>query len=351
VFAISMLTLRAGQVAGSETYARGLAGALARTGTLDYLCIVPRDASDAAEGLPALPLRGPSDGALSRLVTIGASATRARSLRRRLPALRAAHYLLTVPVPPLGVPAAVTLHDLLHRDEPQLAGRFVRAFRAMAYDRPARRAATVVVPSVYVRDRAMDMLGLAEERVRVIPHGVDHERFRCGQETREPFLLYPAYGWPHKNHARLLSAFEVVRRERPDLRLVLTGGGHDGLRLPEGAESRGRVSVQELATLYRRASALVFPSLHEGFGLPVLEAMASGCPVACSNTTSLPEVCGPAAVYFDPRSTDDIAAGILRVLAEGDRLAERGVERAGGFTWEGAAAEYERVYRSLLEDD
>ena len=107
-------------------------------------------------------------------------------------------------------------------------------------------------------------------------------------------MLYPARGWPHKNHGRLFEAFALVRRERPELRLVLTGGGHEGLPLPEGAESRGNISHHKLVSLYRRAACLVFPSLYEGFGAPPLEAMACGTPVVTSDRTSLPELAGDA---------------------------------------------------------
>ncbi len=173
-------------------------------------------------------------------------------------------------------------------------------FRALAYHRSARSARIVIVPSEFVRERAVHFLGLDPARVRVIHHGIDHERLTPGDEPREPFLLYPARPWPHKNHARLYEAFSLLRRERPGLRLVLTGGGHEGA-VPAGVEVLGNVPDAELVSLYRRASALVFPSLYEGFGLPPLEAMACGCPVACSNAASLPEVCGDAARYFVAR--------------------------------------------------
>ena len=140
------------------------------------------------------------------------------------------------------------------------------------------------------------------ERIRVIHLGLDHERFRPGAGEREPFLLYPANPWPHKNHERLFEALALVRRKRPELRLVLTGTGHEGRPVPPGVDVRGRVPDEELARLYQRASLLVFPSLYEGFGQPPLEAMACGCPVAVSTAGSLPEVCGDAARYFDPLS-------------------------------------------------
>ena len=167
------------------------------------------------------------------------------------------------------------------------------------------------------------MLGLGQ--ARVIPHGVDHATFSPADVPREPFLLYPADGYPHKNHARLVEAF---RRLDSGMRLVLTGNDLDPAWAGGGVEVRGRVGTAELVDLLRRASALVFPSRHEIFGLPPLEAMACGCPVAAANAAGLPEVCGDAAVLFDPESVDAIAAGIAEVLERGPELsAKRGRAR------------------------
>src|SRR5205085_3826300 len=111
-------------------------------------------------------------------------------------------------------------------------------------------------------------------RVRAIHLGVDHSLFKPSDKVSQgEFLLYPARPWPHKNHARLFEAFAQLRRGRPELRLVLTGEGDFGTP-PDGVEVRGRVSRDELVGLYRRATALVFPSLYEGFGMPIVEAMA-----------------------------------------------------------------------------
>jgi glycosyltransferase involved in cell wall biosynthesis len=181
----------------------------------------------------------------------------------------------------------------------------------------------------------------------VIPHGIDHERFSPRSGQRQPFLLYPARSWPHKNHERLFEAFTAVRARRPELRLVLTGGGRFAA-LPEGAEARGIVSAAELVELYRHASALVFPSLYEGFGQPPLEAMACGCPVVCSNAGSLPEVCGSAARLFAPDDSAAAAAAIEEVLAEPAPWQAAGLARAAEFTWTRSAAAYEDVYRELL---
>ena len=158
----------------------------------------------------------------------------------------------------------------------------------------------------------------------------------------------PRGAWPHKNHARLFEAFALLRRERPELRLVLTGGGHSGTT-PEGVEVRGHVSLDELVSLYRRAAALVFPSLYEGFGQPVLEAMACGCPVACSAIPSLAEVAGDAARTFTPDDPESIATAVRDVLADPGRYRERGLERAAQFTWTRAAAQYERSTASFSD--
>src|SRR5204863_4812649 len=117
------------------------------------------------------------------------------------------------------------------------------------------------------------------------------------------------------NHARLFEAFALLRRERPELRLVLTGGGHSGA-VPDAVEARGHVSLDELVSLYRRAAALVFASRYEGFGQPVLEAMACGCPVACSDLPALAEVADGAARTFAPDDPEAIAAAVRDVLAD-----------------------------------
>jgi glycosyltransferase involved in cell wall biosynthesis len=184
--------------------------------------------------------------------------------------------------------------------------------------------------------------------VHAIPHGVDHARFTPGSGPREGFLLYPGRPWPHKNHERLFEAFASLREERPELELVLTGGGHEGRPVPAGVTVRGLVSGDELASLYRRAACLVFPSLYEGFGQPPLEAMACGCPVAASRAAAIPEAVGDAAALFDPEDAEDIAAVVAAVLESPQRFSAAGLERAARFTWAVTAKRHEEVYRSIL---
>jgi glycosyltransferase involved in cell wall biosynthesis len=343
---LSLLTLVPGAVGGSETYVRGLARGLTDVGELDYVALVPELAAGAGEGLPETVV--PEYASRSRkALAIARATTRPGPIRRRYDGLDAVHYPLTIALPKTGLQTVVTLHDLQHLDRPELFGRVERAFRRYAYEGSARGADAVVVPSQFVRRSVVERLGILPERVHAIPHGIDHALFRPGVEPREGFLLYPARPWPHKNHERLFEAFALLRLERPELELVLTGGGHERRPVPAGVTVRGLVTGDELASLYRRAACLVFPSLYEGFGQPPLEAMASGCPVAAARAGALPEACGEAAAFFDPENAEDIAAVVAAVLESPERLAAAGLARAAQFTWTESARRHDAVYRAL----
>jgi glycosyltransferase involved in cell wall biosynthesis len=348
---LSLLTLVPGISGGSETYARELCRALARVGSHRYEVLVPTLAPEAGGGLETVVATGyPASTTIpGRLRAMAGASTRPGRLARRLAGADVVHYPLTVPVPPVDRPTILTLLDVQHLDLPALFPRGERLFRRVAYDRAAGQASRVVAISDWTRLRVVERLGLDPERVHAIHLGVDHERFTPDPAVeREPFLLYPARPWPHKNHARLFDAFARLRAETPELRLVLTGVGHDASRLPEAVETLGGVSPTELVSLYRRAAVVVFPSLYEGFGLPPLEAMACGCPVASSSAGSLPEVLGDAAVFFDPEDPDAIAAGVAEALARATELGARGPARAAGFTWDATARAHDDVYRLAL---
>ena len=344
---LSLLTLVPGISGGSETYARELCRALARVGTHDYEALVSTLAPEAADGLETVVATDyrASTTLPGRLRAMTGAALRPGRLGERLATADVVHYPLTVPVPPVERPTVLTLLDVQHLDLPALFPRSERLFRRLAYDRAARKATHVVVISEWVRERVVERLGLDPDRVHAIHLAVDHERFTPDPAVeREPFLYYPARPWPHKNHARLYEAFAQVRETRPELRLVLTGAGQDRGGLPEGVEALGNLELDERISLYRRASALVFPSLYEGFGLPPIEAMACGCPVAASRAGSLPEVVGDAAALFDPHDPAAIADGILEALARADELSALGPRRAAMFTWDATARAHDRVY-------
>src|SRR5262249_36382261 len=347
VVGISMLTLVPGIVGGSETYARELCKALARVGRLEYRAFVPTIAEDAGGPLPAtvVPEYRASRSTQGRMAAMASAALAPGRIRGRFDGLDAIHFPLSVMLPPVDTPpAATTVLDVQHEVFPEFFSRAELAYRRRVYGWTVRKSRIVITISEHAREALIERVHLEPARVRAIYLAVDHERCTPDGRPREPFLLYPANAWPHKNHARLFEAFEAVNRERPDLRLTLTGAGHDRLSLPPGVETRGHVSLDELVDLYRSAAALVFPSLYEGFGIPCVEAMACGCPVAASNVASIPEVCGDAAVYFDPLDPESIADSIRRVL---DSPPAGGIEQAARYTWERCAREHDEVYEEL----
>jgi glycosyltransferase involved in cell wall biosynthesis len=352
VIGISLLTLVPGISGGSETYARELCRALARTGGLHYRVFLPAIAPDASDGLPwsVVGRYHASRTMPGRIAAMSLAALRPQPLRRELDLerLEAIHFPLSVMLPQIErPPAATTVLDLQHEEHPELFGRAELTYRKLVYGRTIRRSRIVITISEHARQTLLGRYGLADDRVRTIHLAVDHDIFTPSDKVSQgKFLLYPARPWRHKNHALLFQAFARLRRERPELRLVLTGEGDFG-QLPDGVEARGRISQAELVGLYRGAAALVFPSLYEGFGMPVLEAMACGCPVACSNSTSLPEVAGGAARLFDPRDVDDLAAAIDDVLREPEPWIARGLARAKEFTWDACARAHDDVYREL----
>ena len=349
---ISLLTLVPGVVGGSETYARELCKALGRIGRLEYRAFVPVIAADAGDGLPATVVREyrASRSMPGRMAAMSLAAVAPGRLRRalRTDELDAIHFPLSVMLPPLDTPpAATTVLDIQHEVFPEFFSRAELAYRRRVYGWTVRKSRIVITISEHARQGLVERLHLdPEPRPRHPPR-------------RRPRTLH-AGGWKRRPATRSCStprtrgstrttsgcsaAYAEVRRERPDLRLVLTGAGHDRLTLPDGAESRGHVTLDELVDLYRSAAALVYPSLYEGFGIPCVEAMACGCPVAASDVASIPEVCGDAAVYFDPFDPESIAEGIRAVL---DRPPSGGIERAARFTWDECARRHDEVYEEL----
>ena len=337
---LPLLTLVPGISGGSETYARELARALARVGRHDYQALVPTIAPDAADGLASSVVREyrASTTTPGRLLAMAAATARPGRLRARLEGADVVHYPLTVPVPPAACPTVLSLLDVQHLDLPAMFPRGERLFRRLAYDRAAREATQVIVISEWVRGRVIERLGLDPDRVHAVHLGVDQERFAPDPDiTREDFLYYPARPWPHKNHHRLFDAFALLRAEHPQLRLVLTGAGHDPSRLPDGVESLGDLPLAERVSLYQRARALVVPSLYEGFGLPPAEAMACGCPVAASDAASLPEVVGD-------------AAGVDEARRRPAELETLGRARVARFTGDATARAHDDVYELAIAD-
>ncbi len=235
------------------------------------------------------------------------------------------------------VPVVVTVHDLAVLRHPGMFNQWSRRYSRLAVPRVARAARRVIAVSEFTRREAVELLGVPEDRITVIPNAVGEPFAPEGPAAEGEYVLAVGTLEPRKN---LAAAQQAARRLAVELRVVGAqgwGGVHvDGWL--------GRVSDERLAELYRGARCLVYPSLYEGFGIPVLEAMACGTPVVTSAGGATEEVAGDAAVLVDPLDPASIAAGIEEAVSRRAELAALGLERAKRFTWERVAAETRQVY-------
>lgn len=350
--ALSMLTLVPGGMGGSETYARELTRQLAKTPGVHTTAYVPATAAGFSQDVDERSIGQVRGGGstIERLSAIASATLFAPLIRREMQSARVVHFPFTVsvPRPARGQAFVQTLLDVQHLDLPQLFSRAERAYRRHFYEGASRRADAIITISEFAKQRMVELLGLPADKIHVAHLAVDAKEFTANLGPRENFVLYPARGWQHKNHRRLIEAMAIVRSRIPGIRLVLTGGGLDALgELPDWVDRKGLVGFDELKNLYRTAAVLAFPSLYEGFGLPPLEAMSSGCPVAASNVGSIPEVCGTAAVLFDPLDIDSIASGITDALDRRIELTAAGAAHVQNFTWERCRDAHLVVYRSV----
>ena len=274
----------------------------------------------------------------------------------------------------------VTVHDLItltHRKQQEVTG-YMTFYDKLFDDLAARglkRARAIIADSESTRDDILRFLNFPEEKIDVIPLGVNHARFNFNDNCNtldaisganhpeSKLILNVGSEDPRKNLRRVFQAFANLLPEMPTLRLIRVGSARffeERKRLEAHAHGLGiadkitfleQITDTQLAQYYRAADILLFPSLYEGFGLPVLEAMACGTPVITSNTSSLPEVAGDAAILVDPENVEAIAEAMRRVLA-GPALAQelraKGLERAKQFTWERCARETIAVYEKVL---
>lgn len=255
-----------------------------------------------------------------------------------------------------GAPAEVVcVHDLAWRLYPGTKSALFRAYMNARLPAALRRARRVVCVSQATADDLLLMFPEADRaRVRVVHNGVDLEVFRPVPGARaehEPFIAVVGNCDPRKNLATLLSAFPIFRARLRGHRLVLVGPGRPPVDRPRAVDVVGYLPERQLAELYRRASMVVQPSLYEGFGLPVLEAMACGTPVACADIRVFREVAGDCAEYFDPRQAPAIADAMEWLVADDARCAElarKGPERARGFSWDRAAKRLRGVFEEAL---
>ena len=238
------------------------------------------------------------------------------------------------------VPTVLTVHDLAILRYPEVFPRWHRLYGRAGLRRTLRAADAVVAVSEFTKREVADLADIPEERIRVVSNGVDPRFTPDGPRAEGSYVLAVATLEPRKNLARVV---EAARLAGSELRVV----GARGWGGVEVAGWVGEVTDAELAALYRGASCVVYPSLYEGFGLPVVEAMASGTPVVTSRGTAMEEIAQGAAVLVDPRDAAAIAEGIAEADARRAELVPLGLARASAFTWEHAADRVEALWKEL----
>jgi glycosyltransferase involved in cell wall biosynthesis len=291
-------------------------------------------------------------------------------LMSRLP-VDVLHHPFTVLEPlRLNIPSVLTFWDMQHEFYPEFFSRRELRFRNYAFRASAQKANRIIVSSEFSKACLVERYGVISGKIDVIYTGYGEEyrpiddraaleAIRGNYQLPDSFIYYPAALWPHKNHRALLDAIYLVRNKYGlNVNLVLSGlsaGRADELRYEIQQRSLeraiiviGYIPYDDLPYLYNLATMMIFPSLFEGFGIPLVEAMACGCPVACSNTTSLPEVVGErGALLFDPQSIEEIASAIITVCGNcelRDKMRMAGLKRAEMFDWRETARKTRTVY-------
>jgi glycosyltransferase involved in cell wall biosynthesis len=247
-----------------------------------------------------------------------------------------------------------------------------RMYRQMNYPRSVRLADAVIINSESLRSEVLRYLDVDPAKLRLINEAVDHDLFKPGDTdlarthvasygVTKPFVLFVSSLWSYKNCHGLLGAWEIARNELPGRQLAIVGPGRDEryvaelhalvaeLGIGDDVVFVGGVPLDETVNFYRAADAFVYPSLNETFGLPILEAMACGCPVVTSDVSAMPETAGGAALLADPKAPESLARAIVEAAQPGnrDRLLDLGFMRAHQFTWAATAAQTLDVYREV----
>jgi glycosyltransferase involved in cell wall biosynthesis len=271
---------------------------------------------------------------------------------------------------PTDVPYIYNPHDLQHLHHPQFFRSEDIAAREASWRPACRDAAAIVTDCVWVRHDVAKRYAVPSEKIFAIPMGapttlygalIDLSAVRQKFDLPSTFAFYPAQTWQHKNHLRLIEAIALLRaRDNLIVNLICTGAQNEfyrvvaqrvrELQLETQVRFLGFVEPAELRALYHLAQFVIHPSLFEGGGLPILEAFNEGAPVACANTTSLPEYAGDAALYFDSTSVESIADAAKRMTSDAALradLRERGHARVQSFTWERTARAYRALYRKI----
>jgi glycosyltransferase involved in cell wall biosynthesis len=358
--------------AGLGRYAESLARALVAADPSRYALFFNRERlAEPLSGLASVPQRTVSLGYKPWRMMVWIGQLGRIGFDRLLPGAQLFHATEHLLMPLRDVPSVLTVHDLIFRHLPDHHKRLNRWYLNATMPLFCRRASHIIAVSEYTRRDLIEGYGLSPASITVVHEAADAkfrpqpaeavEAVRIRYGLPERYLLFVGTIEPRKNLSRLVDAFDILRSEGLTDGLVIAGRLgwlYQGLlEHLKGSPARSRVLLTgyvpggDLPALYAGAQALVLPSLYEGFGLPVLEAMACGTPVACSETSSMPEVAGGAALLFEPTRTEGIVDAVREILSDRALQADlrrQGLVRAREFSWERAAEETAAVYSSVL---
>jgi len=368
------------QIGGIETYLRQLVKHLAQVDRHNrYTLFVTKQNHHLFADLPygfelaQISLLPPGPIILARLMhKLRLLPAYAARQMQRFP-LDVLHYPgSTIDQPSITFPCVLTLHDIQHEYHPEFFSSTTLAWRKANFKPSAQKACYIITDSEYTRRTIIEKYNIPAHKTQTIHLGINKIfHFPVGPETinnirqtyrlPEKFIFFPANAWPHKNHIRLFEAMKLLKQKyHITCKLVLSGilkSEQATLRslirqagISEDIHILGYVPYQDLPGIYAAATTLVFPSLFEGFGIPVLEAMACGCPVICSNTTSLPELAGEAALLIDPLDVAQMAEAIYNIVTSKtlrSTLQTKGLEQVKFFSWRHTARETVKVYESI----
>ena len=364
---VNLLWLRSGRVGGSEDYAVRLLSAIPDDAPVRLTLFAPRGFAEAHPALAELHEVVVSPPTRSRPLRVLMENTWLAAQCRRRDLAVVHHFGGTVPW--VGIrPAVVTIHDLQPLDHPKRFSLVKRLYLRTMLPWSARRAEAIVTVSEFCRSRLVERLGVDFQRVVVLPAPVDASSGAAEMplaaavpDLSHPFVLYPALAYPHKNHEVLLRALARLVADGVDVELVATGGRGprdaqlDQLAVELGVGRRwhrlGRIPRSVLDGLFRQAVATVFPSKYEGYGLPVVEAMARGCPVVAADAGALPEVVGVGGRLLDPDDDSLWADAIAKLVVDADarlELSEAGMSRVRVLADIDTAAELCHLYSQVV---
>ncbi|HOJ32951.1 MAG TPA: glycosyltransferase family 1 protein [Candidatus Hydrogenedentes bacterium] len=348
---VNTLFLIPGEVGGSETVTRNLVSALRTVAPeLELLLFTNKENDATFTDYSRVCLNVFARNRASRVIAEQTSLVRQAS-RARVDVLLSLGYTAPLYTP---FPQAVMIYDAQFVAHPEDFPMFSRMVQRVIIPYAARRANVVLTGSHFAKQEIVQRLGVPEKSVEVVPFGISpvFSPAEKDQESGAPYLLCVCNAYPHKNLARFVRVFQSLSREIPH-QLIIVGKSGAGEPPPiPRVERRQQVTLSELVNLYRGCELFVLPSLYEGFGFPVLEAMACGARVVAARSGSLPEVAGDAATYFDPTDEHDMANAIRTALEESSdtrtRYRTKGFQQAASYTWEATAARVTEILKGIV---